>query len=219
MKRDTDRPRGILSPADREFLLGETEMTHEQSRRNAEARIRERVVNGVEDFELLVHAMRTKDRRQVFERAAEGDAFLDGLAAMLSFAYMGLKESGVEFEHVLEPAVRKAEEVYAADVLEQSVDVEVTFDVETTLRADVEEVTARIERGDAVTPVELFSLVIQREGSLPSVDDVVVQRGGGGARDDDGFVERLATYLDASVESLAGKRVRLILDAERQHPP
>jgi hypothetical protein len=219
MNRDIDRPRGILSAADRRFLLGEAGMTHEQSRRNAEARIRERIVNGIEDFELLVHALRAKDRRQVFEKSADEDAFVDGLVAMLSFAYMGTKEAGIEFEHLLEPVVRKSEEVYAAEVLGRAVDVSVTFDVETHLRTGLDDVTDRVAAGDAVTPEELFSVVIQRDGSLPAVDEVVVRRGEGGARDDDGFVERLAAYLDATVEPLADDRVRLVLDDERDDAP
>ncbi len=35
MNTDIDRERGILSPADRAYLLGEREMSHEQSKRNA----------------------------------------------------------------------------------------------------------------------------------------------------------------------------------------
>jgi len=212
MRFRTDRPRGVLSRADREYLLGETEMTHEQSERNAEARIRERVRDAVLDFNLLVHTLAAKDRRQVFEKSIDDREFVEGLTAMLSFAYMGLKESGVEFDHVLVPAIRKSEEVYAADALGSSVDVEVTFDVETRVRTALDDVTARIEAGEPVAPTELFSLVVGDGTALGDVDEVVVQRGTGeDPRDGNGFVERIAAFLDAEVTPLPLNRVRLRL--------
>lgn len=205
MSFDDDRPRGLLSPADRQYLLGTREMTHEQSKRNAEARIRERVRQGVLDFGLLVHALPEKDRKQVFA-SVDDDAFVDGLAAMLSFAYLGLREQGVPFERVLEPAVVKAEETFAATTLGTSVDADVTFEVTRDVGPGVADVAARVERGDPVTPKELFSLVVRGDGGLDDVDSVLVQVTPG---DDDGFVDRLAGYLDATVEERPLNRVRL----------
>lgn len=74
-------------------------MTHDQSRRNAEARIRKRVIIAIEDFTLLVHTLKPKDRDGIFG-AVDGPAFVDGV---LSFTYLGLKESGMDFESVLTP--------------------------------------------------------------------------------------------------------------------
>lgn len=51
---ETDRPRGILSKADRKLLRGESDIEPQsQQERNARARIRERVGNGLRDFQLL----------------------------------------------------------------------------------------------------------------------------------------------------------------------
>jgi len=210
MKFDTDRPRGMLSPADRNYLLGEAEMEHEQSKRNAEARIRERVVNSIVDFNLLVHTLKKKDRRQIFDKSVDDEEFVDGVMAMLSFAYVGLKESGVEFDHVLEPAIRKSEEVYAADVLGSTVDVDIEFDVKTQVRTELDDVNARIERGDPVSPAELFSVIIGGDLSLDEVEEVVLQRGADGdSRQGQEFVERIAEFMDAEVEELPLNRVRL----------
>ncbi|MFB6129217.1 MAG: hypothetical protein ABEJ28_00155 [Salinigranum sp.] len=204
MNGDTDRPRGILTRADREYLLGEAVMTHEQSRRNAEARIRERVVNAVLDFTLLVHALKRKDRRQIFEKSVDDPAFVDGAMAMLAFAYAGLEESGVAFESVLEPAIRRAEEARAADV-GSAVDVTVDFDVETRVRTDLDDVEARIGDGRPVTPRELFALVVAADGSLDA-EEVLLRRR---PDDEDGFADRIADYLDADLEPMAGGLVRL----------
>jgi len=48
-----DRPRGILSPTDREYLYGQKEYAQPQTDANRRQAIRERVVNGLKDFELL----------------------------------------------------------------------------------------------------------------------------------------------------------------------
>ncbi|MFC7046661.1 hypothetical protein ACFQH6_15730 [Halobacteriaceae archaeon GCM10025711] len=207
---DDDRPRGILSRADRAYLLGEAEMTHEQSKRNAEARIRERVTNAVLDFNLLVHRLQRKDRRQIFDKSVDDPAFRQGLMAMLAFTYMGLKESGVEFEHVLEPAIRKSEGVYAADALGNQVDVTVTFDVETEVATALDDVSDAIQAGDPVAPAELFAVIMGDESALDDADEVILQLGtdDGEARDEE-FVDRLATFLDAGIEELPGNRVRL----------
>jgi len=207
MSFEDDRPRGVLSPADRAYLLGTREMSHEQSKRNAEARIRERVREAVLDFGLLVHALPEKDRKQVFA-GVEDDAFVDGLAAMLSFVYLGLREQGVPFEQVLAPAVVKAEEAYAATTLGSSVEADVVFEVTRDVGRGVSDVAARVDRGEPVTPRELFSLVVRGAGRLDDHESVLVQVT---ADDDAGFVERLAGYLDADVEQRPLNRVRLHL--------
>ena len=211
MNDDTDRPRGILSPADREFLLGETEMEHDQSARNARARIRNRVTNGILDFVLLVHALEKTDRRQIFETAVDEGPFVDGLMAQLSFAYMGCKESGVEFAEVLEPAIRKSEEVYAAEVLGTTSNVDVSLDIDVEYGTELDDVTAAIRAGDAVTPAELFSVAIANDPVLDDVEAIDLHLTGDGPHDDAAFVERIATYLDAAVRDLPLNRARLVL--------
>ena len=215
MNTDTDRDRGILSPADRDYLLGDVEMSHEQSKRNAEARIRQRIFDGVVDFDLLVPFLEEKDRRQVFERAHSEEEFVDGLTAMLAFTYLGLKEQGIDFERVLVPAVRSAEEAYAVEQSATNVSVEISFDVETTVQSTLEGIESRVAAGEPVTPRELFSLVIEG-GRDVAVHDRIVLRltegdegedgDGDGDEDESGgqaaehaHVERLAAYLEGEV--------------------
>ncbi|WP_121820407.1 hypothetical protein [Halostella salina] len=198
MNTDTDRDRGVLTTADREYLLGERELSHEQSKRNAEARIRRRIENGILDFDLLTHYLDEADRRQVFAGAADDEALIDAVTAMLSFAYIGLKEQGVDFERVLEPAVRGAETAYAVDQLSANVDVTVTFAVETEVNSSLDGVEARIAEGTPVSPRELFSLVMERETELAEHDRITLRVEDGPAAEND-HVDRLADYLDADV--------------------
>jgi hypothetical protein len=60
-----DRPRGILSEADREFLQGEKELS-ESAERNARQRIRQRVTAGLADFELLWMCLSDRDLELIF---------------------------------------------------------------------------------------------------------------------------------------------------------
>ena len=213
MNTDTDRDRGVLSPADRAYLLGEREMSHEQSKRNAEARIRQRIHEAALDFDLLLHTLPAKDRRHVFERTLTDEAFLDGLRAMVAFVYVGLEDTGVDFEDVLVPAVRNSEEALAATDLDANVSVEVTFEVETDVQESVAEIASRLEAGEPVTPRELFSVVMQGEYDVGARDRIdLVQADAHGV--DDGFLERLASYLDADLERPGESRAVLHLDGQ-----
>jgi hypothetical protein len=194
MNTDTDRDRGMLTPADRAFLLGEREMGHAQSRRNAEARIRQRVVDSVLDFDLLLHTLPSKDREQVFDDLTADADSLDALKAMLAFVYVGADEQGVDFEELLVPAVRYTEEAFAASRLDANVSVDITFDVETTVESTLDGVIAQLEDGEPITPEELFSLVMQGEYEPGDTERIAVV-----VREEDDvdeqFLERLATYL------------------------
>jgi hypothetical protein len=205
MNTDIDRDRGVLTPADREFLLGERKLGHEQSRRNAEARIRRRVIDSVLDFDLLLHALSKKDRRQVFEELTSDSDSLDGLKAMLAFAYIGTGEQGLDFADVLVPAVRHSEEACAASRRGANVSVDVTFEVETSVESTLEGVAERLETGDPVTPRELFSLVMQGEYD-PGRHDRIALAVGGEADVDEQFLERLAAYLEGELRRPTSSR-------------
>jgi len=200
----------MLSQADREYLLGLSDMAHEQSKRNAEARIRKRVTNTVVDFYLLINTLKRKDRRQVFDKGLDDERFRAGLTGAMAFFYMGLTESGLDFESILEPAVRRAEEVYAAEGLDSTVSVDVTFDVAVETDSDLDDVAERVGRGEAVTPGEFFSMVAGDGAPLDDVDAVVLQLGVGElGLDEEAFVARAAEFLDGELEWVADDRVRI----------
>lgn len=210
MKFEEDRPRGVLSRADREYLLGKTTMEHEQSRRNAEARIRKRIRNGIEDFYLIARRLERKDRRQVFDKNLEAVSFRYGLLGMLTFAYMGTKESGMDFQHLVEPAIRRAEEIYVAERLNSTVDVEVTLEVDVQAGATVETVADRIRDGQAVTPGEFFSLLAGDTDVVDEVDRVVLQLGVGDmGLEEESFVARVAEFMNGDLEWVDEDRVRI----------
>lgn len=206
MNTHTSRDRGVLSPADRAYLLGEREMSHDQSERNAEARIRGRVRDAILDFDLLLHTLPAKDRRQVFDDVATDTELLDGLRAMVAFVYVGTKEQGFDFEDVLVPAVRNSEEAYAAKRFDATADVKVGFSVETSVEETIEEVAASLEAGEPVTPGALFSVVMQGEYDPADHDDITLV---GTEGVDDQFLARLAAYLEADLDRVSDARAVL----------
>ncbi|WP_435349077.1 hypothetical protein [Haloarchaeobius sp. HRN-SO-5] len=200
MEFDPDRPRGLLSRADREYLLGMREMDHEQSKRNAEARIRNRVTEGITDFYLLIRNLERKDRRQIFEKGMDDPTFRYGLIGMTTFTYMGMKETGMDFAHVLEPGVTRAEEAYAAEGFDSTVDVDVTFEVDVSMEATLDSVAERLRAGEPLAPDEFLSVMGGDEDVLESVEAVTLDlKEGSVGMDDEEFVERVAGFLDGAV--------------------
>ncbi|MDG5777182.1 hypothetical protein VB773_12260 [Haloarculaceae archaeon H-GB2-1] len=110
MTRHSDRPRGILSPADRRFLLGQTDMESDQSVYDARYRIRQRVRNAILDFTLLFESLEPTDRRQVFDPPSEDrSSFTDALVDALAFFYLGTEGYEPSRETLLAESVRRAE--------------------------------------------------------------------------------------------------------------
>lgn len=71
-----ERPRGIFTPTDREFITGEKEYDNKQSERDARYRIRERAYNGLLDLK-LVFSLDDKDLELVTKKVSEED--IDGI--------------------------------------------------------------------------------------------------------------------------------------------
>jgi len=125
MLSDDERGRGVLTPADRAYLRGETEPASVQSERNTRARVRRRVTDALLDFEVLVRGLEERDREQVFEGLAEdGPAALDAMASAVALLYRGADDAGVDFERVLREGVNLAE---AADDRAATVVFDVTY--------------------------------------------------------------------------------------------
>lgn len=145
---DPDRPRGILTPDDRRFLLGEKEFKHQQSKTNARSRIRKRVKNGILDFGLIYYHLRDEDIWQVFEYENENQRLsLDhSIVELLSLVYFGTTGFHPPFSTLLKRAVSQGEQ-RIADPGRREVSVE--FDVETSQRyfteSDVEYLVERAE--------------------------------------------------------------------------
>lgn len=135
----SDRDRGVLSKADREFLLGEKDLT-DQSTVNTRYRIRNRVRNGVYDFVLLELSLGNDDKRQIFEgidpiTLSKIPAFLlNGLIEVNG----SIEDGRVKFEQHLEEGIRSVYKERKSDHVVNEVSVNVK-----TTKTDMEDLHQR----------------------------------------------------------------------------
>lgn len=104
---DVDRSRGILTPADRRFLLGDVTLGSEQSRYDARYRIRQRTRDALLDFPLLFEQLADRDRKQVFD--ADSEEVADAIVDAIAFLYLGASTLGSDPERLLSAGIRRAE--------------------------------------------------------------------------------------------------------------
>lgn len=180
---DVDRPRGILSTADRKWLLdGEAEYEKNHSRQASAARkaaVEERLRHALRDFQLLNEHLPTDSREAIFDLSPVGEAgdreeLEEDIQALITFLYAGM--GGVQwFNRVLRRGVWHGEvELENADH-PLLVDVD-TLDVEVIPNADHKEMTREaiehLENGEPneLTGSQLYALVMH--GSLFDAIDV-----------------------------------------------
>jgi len=139
---DPDRPRGLLTPADRRFLQGDVTLGSEQSRYDAHYRIRNRLRNGLLDCPVVLRHLEASDRQQVFDPDDDRiePAVVDAIAAL----YLGAGSLEADPRRLVEAGVRRAER------LERDGECPV-LDVDLSVRAaeerDVDRIAGRLEDG------------------------------------------------------------------------
>ena len=162
---DRDRDRGILTDADRNFLLTAGEdMKNEQVRRNARRRIRNRIRNAIIDFDLIARFLSEEDRRQIFDIDKDGEwyhPFQSGEKSMIEFLYTGLNDVDpeIDFETILRSGVHDA-------VLEDTSSpalVDVEFDVQTDVQYDIDDAREKFEEGGSLTISDIGALIATGE--------------------------------------------------------
>ncbi|QHS16381.1 hypothetical protein [Halopenitus persicus] len=156
---DADRPRGILTPSDRDFLLGRKTDYTEHSKKQKRNRIRRRVRNAVIDFSILFEHLEQRDRETVFDPKDEDRAaFTQGVIDMLAFLHLGSMGYHTPFKEMLAEGVGKAEQRLAGSDYRM---VNVEFNVDPVGQIDVDEVIEKIENDEfaQLTDEELRAFV------------------------------------------------------------
>jgi hypothetical protein len=154
-----DRERGILTPSDREFLLGRKTDYTEHSKKQKRNRIRRRVRNAILDFTILFDYLEDRDRETVFNPESEArDDYTQGIVDMLGFLHLGTMGYYVTFKHMLGQGVNRAEQKLAGSDYRM---VTVDFNVDPVGQVDVDEVIDKLDNGDfgQVTDDELRAFV------------------------------------------------------------
>ncbi|WP_132059342.1 hypothetical protein [Halorussus amylolyticus] len=154
-----DRPRGILTPSDREFLLGRKTDYTEHSKKQKRNRIRHRIRNAILDFTILFEHLEDRDRETVFNPDDDArDAYTQGIIDLLAFLHLGTMGYYTPFKDMLSQGVNKAEQELAGSDYRM---VTVDFNVDPVGQIDVDEVIDKLEFGDfgEITDEELWAFV------------------------------------------------------------
>jgi hypothetical protein len=157
-----DRPRGILSKTDREYLCGLKEYAQPQTDANRRQDIRERVENGLKGFALLWMLLEQDEREKVFDGIGE-DGTDEVIESMVTFAYLGIGRDRTRLEEANERGVLAAAN---ANKLFRSAgratDVDVSIDIE--YNPDPEKLYRRFEEGTQLSDAEVG--VLFRSGKI-----------------------------------------------------
>jgi hypothetical protein len=103
------RQRGILSEADREFLMGEKDLT-EGAERNTRQRIRDRLKTALEDFRLLWNTLPERELELVFnpDDEEEQEWIRSASHYVIAFIWLGLWANRDPHEERIEDALEQA---------------------------------------------------------------------------------------------------------------
>lgn len=154
-----DRSRGILTPSDRDFLLGRKQDYTEHSKKQKRNRIRRRIRNAILDFTILFNHLDERDRKTVFNPDDEyREEYTRGIINMLAFLHLGTMGYYTPFKHMLAEGVNKAEQELAGSDYRM---VTVDFNVDPVGHIDVDEVIGKLEDGrfNEITDEELRAFV------------------------------------------------------------
>lgn len=183
----SNRPSGILTPTDREFLQQTPDYyegeTARQSRYQRRRDIRRRIVTSLLDFQDINTYLDDEQRRKIFAEPGENGAdddleFRAALGSLLQWIYLGCREEGQSFEGLLSSAVTRAEEDYQRMHGGEIVDVSVDFDVEVSAKYEgVEELGRALEEGEPVFARNIYKIPMVREVPVDpeKVDTVRIQ--------------------------------------------
>lgn len=174
--RIEERTRGLLSDTDRKYLAGLKDYKHEQSGANRRQEIRERVVNGLQDFLLLWCLIDEAELAKIFAELQADRVLNDSLAAAIAFMYRGLDGEGGRLGSVIEDGV------YAAANLDEggrwageAESVDATIDID--WNPDVDDIYRRYKRGEGaqLTPTEIGILVRSGKIDPDDIEDLEMQ--------------------------------------------
>lgn len=100
-----ERPKGILTEKDRLYLHREEEPTSKQARYSRKTGIRQRVKNGILDFQHL-RWIEKKERQRIFNEIHENNLLYSSLEHMIAFARFGSHDTSLDFEELVAGGVR-----------------------------------------------------------------------------------------------------------------
>ncbi|MFC5135597.1 MULTISPECIES: hypothetical protein [Haloferacaceae] len=163
-----DRPRGILSPTDREYLCGMKDYSHDQTELNRRQAIRERTIEGIRDFNLLWLLLEQTEWEKVME-AFDTEELNTAFSSILAFMFIGIDQDTGRMRQILERGLYLGANYDTSGRWSgraNTVDVEIDIEYE----PNVDQLYERVQEGEGnqLTPGEIGALV--KAGKLDSAD-------------------------------------------------
>lgn len=104
-KPNVDRPPGILTKKDRQYLRGEEVPKNKQTRYERRKGIRQRIKNGLLDFQEIWEMDREERRMVVDDFDPQADLYTS-LVYLIAFADFCARDAGYEFEEIVSAGVQ-----------------------------------------------------------------------------------------------------------------
>jgi hypothetical protein len=166
--KPSDRPRGILSPTDRDYLCGLKDYSHNQTELNRQQSIRERIIEGLRDFDLLWLLLDEAEREKIID-SLETEEIDTAFSSMVSFMYLGLDRDTDHIEDIIEEGVYNAVNYDGSGRWSGGAN-EVSVNIDIDRHPDVSELYKRFKagEGDQLTSAEIGALV--QAGKLDAED-------------------------------------------------
>jgi hypothetical protein len=172
-EEEWNRPRGLYTGTDRQFLWGVKEYDSSVARSNRRLEIRNRTVNSLRDLFYLT-LIEDDQQQRVFEQLDENtDAgeLRDAVASLVTFLYVGLDDSERWLEETITDGVSNAVHAERDRETYGFPDVQVDINVERGFNLD--ELEERLHgRAHTLTPEEIGVLVRSGRVSADELDDL-----------------------------------------------
>jgi hypothetical protein len=111
---EVDRPRGILTPDDREFLIRGSDERSKRASDGKRTRIRSRVRNTILDFYILELSLTDEDREAIISPSKKVRESTEELAishiSQLKFAMEGIEESEFDLDEIIAEVKEEVEQ-------------------------------------------------------------------------------------------------------------
>jgi hypothetical protein len=146
-----ERPRGMLTEADRRYLRGEEQFDNENTENSKRHRIRQRIRNGILDFSDVRRGLDRGDARMVYD-TDDRDALDDAMIDALAFLYLG--SDG--FEKMIEEGIERAVEEYTEFSMPG---IRVRIHIDDKDAVPLEEIIDMIKSGEELPPVQAAATV------------------------------------------------------------
>lgn len=171
--KPADRPRGILSPTDRDYLCDLKDYSHNQTELNRQQSIRERTIEGLRDFDLLWLLLDESEREKIID-SLETKEIDTAFSSMISFMYLGLDRDTDRMENIIEQGVYHGVNYDGSGRWSGGAN-EVSVNIDIDRHPDVDELYARFKNGgeDQLTSAEIGTLV--QAGKLDAEDLQVLE--------------------------------------------